>query len=135
MGYSKENAGKIVEQLGKKTNGEFDRNDITLVNALKSRIGTPAGGAPWSSGTGFTATDIKGEKDRMEIKIDNIKMQMNANGWGISALSEDSKKKLAETIKGLTEDEFKDKFSGISDTAIKAIVEEARKTGKFKDNK
>ena len=46
MGYSKENAGKIVEQLGKKTNGEFDRNDITLVNALKSRIGTPAGGAP-----------------------------------------------------------------------------------------
>ena len=62
-------------------------------------------------------------------------MQMNTNGSGISALSEDSKKKLAETIKGLTEDEFKDKFSGISDLAKKAIVEEARKTGKFKDNK
>ena len=42
MGYSPENARKIVEQLGKKTNGEFDRNDVTLVNALKSRIGAPA---------------------------------------------------------------------------------------------
>lgn len=42
MGYSPDNAKKIVEQLAKK-GGELDKNDTTLMGALKSRIGAPAG--------------------------------------------------------------------------------------------
>lgn len=124
--YTSDNARKIIERL--KENGwEVNKNDIALMTALKSRIGNAAWAADASKASGYTATDIKWEKDRMEVKIDNIKMQMNTNGSNISPLSDENKKKLAEIIKWVTENEFKDKFSGISDTAVKAIIEEAKK--------
>ena len=120
MWYNKDNAKTIVEQLAKHS-GDFDKNDTTLMNAFKSRIGTPAGGAPWSSGTGFATAKVW-ETGNIQVQFPND-LRVTVDWKTGSGITEEQVTKLKELAKTLTEKEFKGKFAlGTDDNMIQGII-------------
>lgn len=72
----------------------------------------------------------------MEVAIADVKMEMSLNGDAIKALSDEDKKKLKELMATVTKEEFKSRFSGISDGVKDKIIKEVEKDGRsFKSPK
>lgn len=70
-GYTNENARKIVDQLAKH-NDEVDKNDATLMTALKSRIWTPGGKWWTNSGWNTLASATFNDKDKTMTISGNV---------------------------------------------------------------
>jgi hypothetical protein len=115
--YTSDNARKIIERL--KENGwEVNKNDIALMTALKSRIGTAA----WASDAkvnGFTQSTIKDSfgKESVSIKLGDISMNIKEG-----KISDADITKLITEWKGKwTEEEFKKNISTFTNDVQDAV--------------
>ncbi len=80
IGYSNKAAMEIVDQLGKK-DFVVDKNDTTLMTALKSRVGAPAWWAA-SGAAGFTQQTLKDTNWKEETHITLGDIKLTVEKWG-----------------------------------------------------
>jgi hypothetical protein len=131
---SDEKLKKAFEKYLAGKTGEMNEYEIKSVFDYFRKYGSWGNKNNATNSQSYTAKEIIGKKDRMEVNIGDIRFDAKIDGTDIQWISDDEKKKLWEIMKEVTEDKFKERFSGLDSKTVNAIIEELKKDWrKFKD--